>query len=217
MRKIWIDMRVSAGCGGCCDLANHSERGASADRHGRSDHNIAAGCCVVSAEVTLEMVAASAGKASLVAGSSSSSSASGTGVRVGEREAGLTVELGRAVRSSSCWKEFASPDVMLWPSWELKSSWERVTGDGRSASNDGDVMVMAPVVRTFWSSPIRAAFCCRAWSRSASSSLLRFSRPSTSWRFRSREDWAARRFRSTRSTRRCSFSSSVLARFLSDC
>jgi hypothetical protein len=43
---------------------------------------------------------------------------------------------------------------------------------------------------------------------------LRFSRASTSCRLRSRDDWAARRLRRTRSTRRCSFSSSVLARFL---
>ena len=37
---------------------------------------------------------------------------------------------------------------------------------------------------------------------------------STSCRLRSREDWAAWRFRRTLSIRRCSFSSSVLARFL---
>ena len=51
------------------------------------------------------------------------------------------------------------------------------------------------------------SFCCSIDIFSPSSF-------STSCRLRSREDWAAWRFRSTRSIRRCSFSSSVFARFL---
>lgn len=53
----------------------------------------------------------------------------------------------------------------------------------------------------------RNAFCC-------SNRFFSFSSRSTSMRLRSRDVWAAARLRRTRSIRRCSFSSSVLARFL---
>lgn len=50
-------------------------------------------------------------------------------------------------------------------------------------------------------------FCCSIW-------IFSFSSFSISSLLRSREVWAAARLRRTRSIRRCSFSSSVLARFL---
>ena len=56
--------------------------------------------------------------------------------------------------------------------------------------------------------------CSRSSLFSSSISFFSFSSFSTSRRLRSRDDWAACLLRRTRSTRRCSFSSSVLARFL---
>lgn len=95
----------------------------------------------------------------------------------------------------------------MWPSCELNSSCEKVMGLGRRASSDG----AAPDVPSLWrSSWIRLL----ALSSFSFSSWFFFSRASTSWRLRSRDDCAARRLRRTRSTLRCSFSSSVLARFL---
>jgi hypothetical protein len=111
---------------------------------------------------------------------------------------------------------------------EPKSSWENVTGVGAERSSNCDGVeaidedrktVMVPVNCS--SSRMRSSFfaCMSAKriSRSAfrlSMARFSFSRASTSCRLRSRDDWAARRLRRTRSTRRCSFSSSVFARFL---
>lgn len=55
---------------------------------------------------------------------------------------------------------------------------------------------------------IKRSWFCRSTACFSASSA------STSCRLRSRDDCAARRLRRTRSTRRCSFSSSVFARFL---
>ena len=71
---------------------------------------------------------------------------------------------------------------------------------------------------TCWLSRLfSASICAKRWRRNSfCCSIANFSPSSfsTSNRFRSREVWAAARFRRTRSIRRCSFSSSVLARFL---
>lgn len=123
--------RDAAGGNGCCDAASHAEGGASADRHCRSWHNIAAGCCVASAEVfAIGAAGASATGVAAAAGWARSSSASGIGLRAGERDAGLTVVLvadGMDLRS--CSSELASPIAGLWPSWVPKSDCENVTGD----------------------------------------------------------------------------------------
>jgi hypothetical protein len=105
--------RAIAGGSDRWDAASHAEEGASADRHCRSGHNIAAGCCVVSGEaLTSGAAGASAAGAATVAGSSCSSAASGTGLRAGDRDAGFTVLLGADGRDSrSCSKELAP-----WPS-----------------------------------------------------------------------------------------------------
>lgn len=139
---------------------------------------------------------------------------SGTGDNSGDNEAGLTVGLAVDLISWST-RLAAESSEGLWPSCELKSSCDRERGGSRSAFRGDDDRVRTPESRRN-----RVSSCannmlafCASWSM-VSSSLLRISRASTSRRFRSREDWAARRFLRTRSTRRCSFSSSVLARFL---
>ena len=117
---------------------------ASADRHCRSWHNIAAGCCVASGEAFTTGAASAKGDASVAVSVSSISSISGTGVRVGEREAGLTVLLdGMAV--NSCSSEPALSTDKPCPSWELKSSCEKVTGDGRRASKVGAALAITLV------------------------------------------------------------------------
>lgn len=213
--------RASAGCNGCWDAANQAVGGASADRHCRSWHNIAAGCCVASGEALAlgVVVVASATGVAVVASSSCSSAASGMGVSAGERDAGLTVLLVVGWMDFRSWSsELAPPTAAPWPSWELKSSCEKVTGVWRRPSKDGEALLTTPApCWNFRISSRSVRLICCAWRSAASSSLFLLSRPSTSRRFRSRDDWAARRLRRTRSTRRCSFSSSVLARFLSDC
>lgn len=138
---------------------------------------------------------------------------SGTGDSAGDSEAGLTVGLTVELMSSST--RLAVSFKGLWPSWELNSSGDRDRGASRSGFKGDDDRVTTPVSRlNCFSSSSNAKLANFAVVSIASSSLLRCSNASTSRRFRSREDWAARRFRRTRSTRRCSFSSSVLARFL---
>ena len=114
-------------------------------------------------------------------------------------------------------------------SLELKSSCENVTGVGAcrncseragdDAPDEPRKTVMPPVncSNSRWSIAFLASESARRNSRScARLSMARFSasNASTSCRLRSLDDWAARRLRRTRSTRRCSFSSSVFARFL---
>lgn len=138
---------------------------------------------------------------------------SGTGVSSGEREAGLTVGLADDIMRSLTRLECSG--VGLSSSWEPKSCWDKVMGLSRRESRGEDERVTTPESRRkrlSSSTSIRLAFC--ALRSKVSSSLFRISRASTSSRLRSREDWAARRLRRTRSTRRCSFSSSVFARFL---
>lgn len=118
-----------------------------------------------------------------------SSDSSGTGDRQGDSAMGSTVALGDTVVS-----------VGWCVVWGLKSSCDR---GGRPLA-----------FRICASSSMSRAFICSACWMAASRSLFLFSSCSTSCLLRSREDWAARRFRRTRSTRRCSFSSAVLARFL---
>jgi hypothetical protein len=99
IRRTWSCKKtVVAGCNCCCDIAI-KDQGASADRHCRSSHNIAAGCCVASGEASRAEVATSAREVASVACSFSSSS--GTGVSAGESEAGLTVLLETFDRISS--------------------------------------------------------------------------------------------------------------------
>jgi len=108
-----------------------------------------------------------------------------------------------------------SNSLRCWPSWELKSSLDRVGESEWSLSKGVVVRVTTPDCwRKRRSSSRSLILYFSTERRRASSSLFRTSSASTSWRFRSREDWAARRLRRTRSTRLCSFSSSVLARFL---
>lgn len=139
--------------------------------------------------------------------SQSSSSSSGTGQRVGESEAGLTVLLDCVMRMPSMRDDDVCGCEAMWPSCELNSSCEKVMGLGRRASIDGEF----PEEPNLWKSSWMRLL---AFSSLSTNSWFFFSRASTSWRLRSREDCAARRFRRTRSTLRCSFSSSVLARFL---
>lgn len=105
-----------------------------------------------------------------------------------------------------------------------KRSCENVTGRGEAC---GEAVVALPRNTAIWpvncsSSRWSIRFLASRSARRISRSWLRrsiacfwASRASTSMRLRSRDDCAARRLRRTRSTRRCSFSSSVLARFLS--
>lgn len=127
---------------------------------------------------------------------------SGTGGRAGERETGSIVpELKKG------WRVASESETNEWLFLELKSSCERVIG----------VFAVARTTDLPWTWVKRSysmVFSLRAFSSCSSSWRFRISRASTSRRFRSREDCAARRFRRTRSTRRCSFSSSVFARFL---
>lgn len=131
------------------------------------------------------------------------------GQRVGDSEAGLTVLLldCAVMRMPSMREEVTVVCDAIWPSWELNSSCENVMGFGLRASNEGD----EPDEPSFWRS---SSMMWWALSSLSTSSWFFFSRASTSWRLRSRDDCAARRLRRTRSTLRCSFSSSVLARFL---
>lgn len=131
------------------------------------------------------------------------------GQSVGDSEAGLTVLLldCAVMRMPSMREEVAVVCDAIWPSWELNSSCENVMGFGLRASNEGE----EPDEPNFWRS---SSIMWWALSSLSTSSWFFFSRASTSWRLRSRDDCAARRLRRTRSTLRCSFSSSVLARFL---
>ena len=140
---------------------------------------------------------------------------SGTGPSSGESDAGLTVGLVVVIISSSTSALPGCSELALWPSCELKSSGDSEIWLSRRESRGDDDRVTTPESRRKrWSSSTRSRLAFWALRRSVSSSLLRCSRASTSSLLRSREDWAARRLRRTRSTRRCSFSSSVLARFL---
>jgi hypothetical protein len=70
-----------------------------------------------------------------VADSLSSSAASEIGLKAGDRDAGLTVLLVLdGMDCKSCSNELPMPP---WPSCELKSCCENVTGGWRSASKDG--------------------------------------------------------------------------------
>jgi hypothetical protein len=147
---------------------------------------------------------------------------SSTGRISGDREAGFTVCVGSDLIG---W-------VLIGRSWasrEPKSSWENVTGVGAERScSDCPGVEAADVERKTVIPPVNASssrirssfFACmsakrisRSWFR-RSIALFSASSASTSCRLRSLDDWAARRLRRTRSTRRCSFSSSVFARFL---
>lgn len=140
--------------------------------------------------------------------------ASRTGDNSGESEAGLTVGLAVDLMSWSTRLAAHSLDTLC-PSCELKSSCDRVMGLSWSELIVDDDRATTPEPhRKRFSSSTKIKFAFWAFTSMVSSSLLRSSRASTSRRLRSRDDWAARRFLKTRSTRRCSFSSSVLARFL---
>lgn len=135
----------------------------------------------------------------------STTSASATGVSSGEMEAGSMVSSWLGTRM----KSFIVPDLVSGAvSGPPNRGVDRVRGLGWH-----EAMGEEPR-RNLLSSSINIMFCFRWSLRSFSSSVLRFSKASTSCRLRSRDDCAARRFRRTRSTLRCSFSSSVLARFL---
>lgn len=82
--------RARPGCNWGLEARSHFEGGASDDGHCRPGHNIAAGCCVASGEAFTNLVALESARGVTPAVDSSSFS-SGTGVRVGESEAGLTV------------------------------------------------------------------------------------------------------------------------------
>lgn len=188
------------------------------DWHCRS-HNIAAECCVISKEVALN--------------EDLSSDSMGGG---DERESGLTVGLmadcmvlwvslrvcGVIISCliegscSSANKSF----VNAIGDWPLKVCCRLgvVFAEGRKV---GERSPWIPPV-AFWSLFSSSAHLVAMFANCNSKSLFlrsicRFSasRASTSCRFRSLDDWAALRFLKTRSTRRCSFSSSVFARFLS--
>lgn len=137
-----------------------------------------------------------------------------TGVSSGDREAGLTVGLADdMMRSPTRLDEGSGPALSSF--WEPKSCWDSVMGLSRSESSGDEERITTPESRRkrlSSSTSIRFAFC--AFRSSVSSSLFRTSSASTSSLLRSRDDCAARRLRRTRSTRRCSFSSSVFARFL---
>lgn len=176
-----------AGCSCCWDATCHAEAGASADRHCRSRHNISAGCCVASGETLASAtVGASATGVAAFVGSHSSSASSATGLREGDRDAGFTVLL---VVDGMDWNICSSEPapLIVGPSCELKSCCENVTGGWRRPSNDGEVLA-PPVLWIVWSSSMSRRFICCAWRSAASSSLFLCSRPSTSRRFRSRED-----------------------------
>lgn len=130
----------------------------------------------------------------------------------GDKEAGFTV--GLEVERISSSTKVCSELVWLASSETPKSCCDNVTLS-RSGSSGEDERVTTPEFRRkrlSSSTSIKLAFW--ALMSSSSSCWLRCSRASTSRRLRSLDDWAARRFLRTRSTRRCSFSSSVLARFL---
>lgn len=154
---------------------------------------------------------AAAGSSSATGSSSSNSGSSGTGVSAGEIEAGLIV-LGvwlDLLTSSSIRFILASEGCVEspWNSWEGNRGCDRVM----------ELLLGAAPPRsglTFFSSSCNIALALWSSNTAASRSLFFCAKASVSCRLRSRDDWAARRFRRTRSTRRCSFSSSVLARFL---
>jgi hypothetical protein len=143
-----------------------------------------------------------------------------TGRISGERDAGLTVREGWVSRGEA-WA--LMDDVVSAESRGPKRSCEKVTGRGDWC---GDAAVelprktaMVPVncSSSRWSMRFLASRSAKRISRSwfrRSIAVFWASRASTSCRLRSLDDWAARRLRRTRSTRRCSFSSSVFARFL---
>ncbi len=146
-----------------------------------------------------------------------SSAVSTTGFNSGERDAGLTVAFDSGIRMKSS----ITPDVTPEVPWVAESieepnkAWDKVRGEGSKLSKgDEPLLEPAELLRSFFISSTNMFTVLSRLSKAASSSLHLCSRASTSCRFRSREDWAARRLRRTRSTRRCSFSSSVLARFL---
>lgn len=142
----------------------------------------------------------------------SSAAESGTGASSGEREAGFTVGL---TVDRMIWSIRDCSELLdFWPSWEPKSCWDKVILSWRESRGEEERVTTPELRRKRLSSSTSIRLVFWALIKSVSSSLLRFSSASTSSRLRSREDWAARRFRRTRSTRRCSFSSSVFARFL---
>lgn len=144
------------------------------------------------------------------------SSGCGAGERVGESDAGFTVALDWVDCRRSSTREIGESAEVRRTSWEPKSSGRSVTElfDVEKSRGAEDRGITPESRRIFVSSSINLALACWAWFRAASSSLFLLSRASTSSLLRSLEDCAARRLRRTRSTRRCSFSSSVLARFL---
>lgn len=104
-------------------------------------------------------------------------------------------------------KEVWRGQMVSWPSAE---SWSSAGGDDASKLWSKDSLG-----KRFWRALSWAAMRAMVrWAAVKSASSLSFSAwsSSTSCRLRSRELWAARRLRFTRSMRRCSFSSSVLAR-----
>ena len=153
--------KAIAGCTCFWDAVNHTEGGASADRHCRSWHNIAAGCCVASGEAFALVVVSASARG--VAGSSSSSPSSEMGLKGGDRDAGLTVVLVGGIALRRSWSsELAPPTATPWPSCELKSSCEKVTGGWRRPSNEDEVLPTTPPPwRNFWisSSSVRL-ICC---------------------------------------------------------
>lgn len=144
--------------------------------------------------------------------------ASATGRISGDSEAGLTVRT--ADSTTGCESRVAC--VVCFTSCEPKSSWEKVTGGGEENCSEWrgeETLVRRPVncSSSRWSIRFLASISASRSSRSrflCSTACFAASKASTSNRLRSLEDWAARRLRRTRSTRLCSFSSSVFARFL---
>lgn len=142
----------------------------------------------------------------------------------GERAAGLTV-----CRFGGDAVEYGELTDCLGASCELKSSCENVTGEGAclncsvwAGDDPRKTVIFFPLLaRSSSSSRSTSSLLARSFANCNSMSFtllssccLTASSASTSKRLRSLDDWAARRLRRTRSTRRCSFSSSVFARFL---
>lgn len=152
--------RARPGCNWGLHARSHFEGGASADGHCRPWHNIAAGCCVASGE-TFTILVAVASARGVTPSVYSSSFSSGTGVSVGESDAGLTVVLvleGMDVRN--CSRESGAGAVAVCPPWEPKSGCDRVTGDCPSVSNPEPLPIIPVSRRNFRSSLIKAWFVC---------------------------------------------------------
>lgn len=163
------------------------------DRHCRS-HNTSAGCCV-------ESEAFFRSEASML-------------VEKTEFDADGEVKgiLSRDISSPSCLKRVGVRVGDDSDFGDERTDWGVVPRD------DDEVWISDDSLTTCWfSREFSASICLRRPMRNSFCSAMACFSPSsfsTSRRFRSLEVWAAARFRSTRSMRRCSFSSSVLARFL---